>query len=258
MKKINFLVSTAACREHFELWHECFGDKYEEIRGFLDAAEGALIAECRLDGELAGMATLIPVSVYGEPCYYGYAVCTAQRFRGMGVCRALHEEIFRMCKTEDKGYFLHPANMQLFGMYSGFGMENCGYSGYSEYNYTNVENAKESYNTFVLRDATADDLAKTDSDVKWSRGLLEFAAAEKSGRDGICLVFSDGALAYGERRGDTLDISFSQGLDGEHLAVLCHANSCRRARLRMGDGNTPFLMGYNMSFKNIRIDFVFE
>ena len=253
MKKINFLASSSAGSEHFALWHACFGDSYEEIRRFLRAAGGSLLAECREGDELAGMALLVPATVRGKLAYYGYAVCTAEKHRGKGICRAIHAEIFRLCDAEKKGYFLHPADMGLFAMYGSFGMRLCGGCHYAEYV---CSGADLPANAPKPRRATADDFVRDESDIRWGRGLLEYAA--ETDENGISLCFPDGALAYGEKRGDALTLSFSQGLYEEHLSALCRAAACGTIKMRLKGDDVPYLMGYNLPFENLHIDFIFD
>lgn len=253
MKKINFIVSSSAKSEHFALWQACFGDTHEEIKLFLRAADSSLLAECRDDDELAGMALLVPATVRGKPAYYGYAVCTAEKHRKKGVCRALHEEIFRLCDAEKKGYFLHPADTGLFAMYAGFGMRLCGGCRYAEYVYSGDDLPADAPKP---RRATADDFARDESDIRWGRGLLEYAA--ETYENGICLCFPDGALACGEKQEDMLTLSFSQGLHEEHLSALCRATACATAKMRLKGDDIPYLMGYNLPFENLHIDFIFD
>ncbi len=253
MKKINILASSSAGSEHLALWQTCFGDTHDEIRRFLRAADNSLLAECRASGELAGMAMLVPVAARGKPAYYGYAVCTAEKHRKEGVCRALHEEIFRLCDAEKKGYFLHPEDMGLFRMYGSFGMKLCGgcrYAGYTCDDATTIADLPK------LRRATADDFAQDESDIRWSKSILNYAVNINEG--GICIAFPDGALAYGEKRGDSLELSFSQGLDSERIRMLCRMTDCRTVKIRQRGDEVPFLMGYNMPFENLHIDFIFD
>lgn len=253
MKKINYLALSSAGGEHFALWQACFGDSYEEIRRFLRAADGSLLAECREGDELAGMALLVPATVRGKPAYYGYAVCTAEKHRGKGICRALHEEIFRLCDAEKTGYFLHPADMGLFAMYGSFGMRLCGGCRYAEYVCSGADSPADAPKP---RRATADDFARDESDIRWGRGLLEYAA--ETDENGISLCFPDGALAYGEKRDDALTLSFSQGLCAEHLPALCRAATCGTIKMRLKGDDVPYLMGYNLPFENLHIDFIFD
>ena len=155
--------------------------------------------------------------------------------------------------AEKKGYFLHPADTGLFAMYAGFGMRLCGGCRYAEYAYSGVGLLTDAPKP---RHATADDFARDESDVRWGRGLLEYAA--EPDESGICLCFPDGALAYGEKRGDALTLSFSQGLCREHLSALCRDTACGTVKMRLNGDDTPYLMGYNLPFENLHIDFTFE
>lgn len=105
------------------LWKEAFGDTDE----FLDAffSSGFSPDRCRsitLEGETAAAAYWLPCVCQGQPFAYIYAVATAQKHRGKGLCRRLMEDIHKVLK--DQGYtgaILVPQDEGLRRMYAGFG-----------------------------------------------------------------------------------------------------------------------------------------
>lgn len=253
MKEINFIASSSAGNEHLALWQSCFGDSHEEIKRFLDAAGDALLVECREENELVGMTLLVPVTVRGENAYYGYAVCTAEKHRGKGVCRAIHEEIFRFCDARKMGYFLHPSDTWLVQIYGALGLKHCGGCRYAIFELDSLDSYADEP---TMRRATAQDLERDDSDVRWGGRLLEYAAEGDEKR--ACLCFSDGAIAYVEKNGDVLQIYFSQGLDEKKLSALCRKTACGRIKIRLAGDDMTYLMGYNMPFDDLHVDFVFD
>ena len=149
--------------------------------------------------------------------------------------------------------FITVPAVMLFAMYGGFGMKLCGGCRYAEYAYSGVGLLTDAPKP---RHATADDFARDESDIRWGRGLLEYAA--ETDENGICLCFPDGALACGEKQEDMLTLSFSQGLCGEHLSALCRDTACGTVKMRLKGDDIPYLMGYNLPFENLHIDFIFD
>lgn len=246
MEKIKIIAAKDADGTVIDLWQEAFGDTREEIMRFFAAAGGSRIACFTSGGKLKGMAVLIPVTVRGIFSYYGYAVCTAKDFRGKGVCRKLHGEIFRFCKRENAGYILHPANAGLFAMYEGFGMSICGYCGEK---YIDAVPGKCTY-----RRALPCDTARRESDTRWESTMIGYLLGDS---ETICAAFDSG-MAYGKKEGDILSLSYVSGVSDGEIAAFCAECSCRGARLRTHEGNIPYLCGFNIPFHDIYIDFTFE
>ena len=105
------------------LWKEAFGDTDE----FLDAffSSGFSPDRCRsitLEGETAAAAYWLPCVCQNQPFAYIYAVATAKRHRGKGLCRRLMEDIHSVLKEQGyAGAILVPQDEGLRRMYAGFG-----------------------------------------------------------------------------------------------------------------------------------------
>lgn len=105
------------------LWQEAFGDTDE----FLDAffSTGFSPDRCRsitMEGETAAAAYWLPCVCQNQPFAYIYAVATAKRHRGKGLCRRLMEDIHSVLKEQGyAGAILVPQDEGLRRMYAGFG-----------------------------------------------------------------------------------------------------------------------------------------
>jgi predicted N-acetyltransferase YhbS len=106
-----------------ELWQEAFGDKAEFINGFLDRmnyAENMLVYS--ENGEVCGMATMLPVFCGKNKGRYVYAVATAKNHRGKGICNRIMRAVDEfIVKQNEKFAILVPASDSLFGFYEKMG-----------------------------------------------------------------------------------------------------------------------------------------
>lgn len=102
----------------FPLWNEAFGDDEATVRHILSAADevyGAFLP----DGEAAGLACGFNVTAGERRGKYLYAVCTAERYRGRGVMRAvLGHAVAEAERAGDAFAFLIPAKAEYFPMYA--------------------------------------------------------------------------------------------------------------------------------------------
>lgn len=77
------------------LWHTCFGDDPREIAAFWDALFDRITVFAAMEGQQAlSMLCALPAELVGEdgeslPAAYLYAVCTAPKARGRGLCTNL-------------------------------------------------------------------------------------------------------------------------------------------------------------------------
>ncbi|MBQ8529468.1 MAG: GNAT family N-acetyltransferase [Clostridia bacterium] len=137
------------------LWREAFGDTDEYINLFFNVAFSEERARITLiDGELAGALYWFGCEYDGGRVAYLYAVATAERYRGRGVCRALMEDTHAI--LSDLGYraaVLVPGEAELFSMY--------GKMGYALLSGINEFSAYPSGRVVKIREITPDEYAKT-------------------------------------------------------------------------------------------------
>lgn len=120
---------TAAQTDHLKrLWQAVFQDPGDYIEGFFVHAFSP--DRCLLaweNGEAAAMVHWLDMTCRGKKVAYIYAVATARRFRGRGLCRALMDRAHSL--LEQRGYagaVLVPQEGGLFHMYKKMGYEVCG------------------------------------------------------------------------------------------------------------------------------------
>ena len=101
-----------------DLWVRCFGDSYEVAREFFALGGVETLSE-KIDGELAGMASLIPVSdSLGGRGYYLYGVCVADEYRGRGIFKRLMSRCEQKAINEGADYLcLIPVNRSIAEAY---------------------------------------------------------------------------------------------------------------------------------------------
>lgn len=116
-----------------ELWMLCFEDSRETAEEFFSLRGVETLTECSPQGELMGMASLIPVSdSLGGRGYYVYGVCVHPSFRGRGIFRKLMSECEARATELGASYLcLIPATEKLYGTYFRMGyripVELCGF-----------------------------------------------------------------------------------------------------------------------------------
>lgn len=104
------------------LWNEAFGDTEEFLDGFFDNVFSPDRCRCvTVDGRVAAALYWFDCRAYDKPLAYLYAIATAKKHRGKGICRALMADTHALLK--DLGYagcLLVPGEEGLFQMYEGF------------------------------------------------------------------------------------------------------------------------------------------
>ena len=106
-----------------ELWKEAFGDTDEFLDLFFST--GFSPDRCHsiiLDGETAAAAYWLDCTCQNQSFAYIYAVATAKKHRGKGLCRRLMADIHETLKNQGyAGAILVPQDEGLRRMYAGFG-----------------------------------------------------------------------------------------------------------------------------------------
>jgi GNAT superfamily N-acetyltransferase len=112
------------------LWKEAFGDTDNFLDKFFGTAFSPKRCLCATVGcELAAMAYWFCCEEYA----YIYAVATARKYRGKGICHALMEQLHTVLEAEGyAGCIVLPGEESLRDFYRGMGYENFG--GVHEFN----------------------------------------------------------------------------------------------------------------------------
>ena len=107
-----------------QLWKEAFGDTDNFLDQFFSKAYSPKRCLCAtIDGEVAAMAYWFDCGEYA----YIYAVATAEKHRGKGICHTLMTRIHKILTDEGyAGCILVPGEESLRQFYRGMGYENCG------------------------------------------------------------------------------------------------------------------------------------
>ena len=110
-----------------KLWQEAFGDSDDFLDAFFRTAFAPQRCRCvYVDGALAAALYWFDCEYDGKRLAYVYAVATAKKFRGRGICRALMADTHG--HLEKLGYqaaVLVPAQPGLFAFYGAMGYTPC-------------------------------------------------------------------------------------------------------------------------------------
>lgn len=111
--------------ERRALWKEAFGDTDEFLDSFFSTAFSQKRCRCLTrGGHLAAALYWFDCEYAGEKLAYLYAVATAARFQGQGLCHALMEDTHRhLAALGYRGTLLVPETPALSSLYAGMGYE---------------------------------------------------------------------------------------------------------------------------------------
>ena len=106
-----------------QLWQEAFGDTDAFLDGFFSTAFSPDRCRCVVEnGQVAAALYWFSCESDGQPLAYIYAVATAKRFRGQGICRKLMEDTHNHLKSVGyAGALLVPGDSELRSMYRAMG-----------------------------------------------------------------------------------------------------------------------------------------
>ena len=108
------------------LWQEAFHDDGAFLDGFFDDVFSPDRCRCiSVDGQVAAALYWLDCRAYDRPVAYLYAVATAKRHRGKGLCRALMEDTHLLLKELGYAGCLLVPEDHLVGMYENFGYHFC-------------------------------------------------------------------------------------------------------------------------------------
>ena len=162
-----------------DLWKDSFGDSKEYVEFFIKhrfCADFTAILD--IDGEIAGMAHLLPCTVYpNKKAMYLYAVCIRKDFRNRGYFKFLVTNILK--ETKKLGFInLCVPVEDLAEVYRKFGLE-YKYTA-KDYVFYKNENLNQSIDQNV-ESASIDDFLnffEMNGGVNWDRFAIEYAFLE--------------------------------------------------------------------------------
>lgn len=111
------------------LWKEAFGDSDD----FLDTFEKTAFSKNRclyvtIKDEIAAALYWFDCQYQEKPVAYLYAIATAEKFRGQGICHKLMEYTHDLLhKQHYAGALLVPGSQELFRFYEDMGYQTCSY-----------------------------------------------------------------------------------------------------------------------------------
>lgn len=109
------------------LWKEAFGDSDSFLDDFFRTAFHP--DRCRIvteNGQIIASLYWFHCVCEGQPIAYLYAIATAKKYRGQGVCHKLMESTHRHLHTLGyHGVILVPGNNELFPFYESMGYQTC-------------------------------------------------------------------------------------------------------------------------------------
>lgn len=105
------------------LWKEAFGDTDEAVNYYFENMHSDENMVIYIEnGEVAAMASMLPVSCKTYEGRYIYAVATAKKFRGRGFCKAVMSCIHSFMADNGEDFaILVPAEKSLFDFYGKMG-----------------------------------------------------------------------------------------------------------------------------------------
>ena len=228
------------------VWEECFWDVQDYLDLFFSRRFPSSRALTAWVGDtLAGTVYLLDAELDGRPFWYGYAVGTLPEFRGMGISRYLHEEIFRMADEQNALYAVHPQGDHLIAFYEKLGLkqgffhkvvtlcaepadvEGLSLTELSAFDYTKLRDAAFSAPDFV----------------RWGADAVDYAVEENAFCHGFCRALTDGEnvwALFGDVREDTLFLRETTMPDAVILRaapLLAKEFDCTRITMRLPAGS---------------------
>ena len=109
------------------LWSEAFGESDADVNHFFNTAFSPERSRVAYEnGEVLAALYVLDFSYKGKKSAYIYAVATAEKYRGRGICRTLIEDTHEYLR--ERGYefaVLKPGDESLFEFYRKLGYKDC-------------------------------------------------------------------------------------------------------------------------------------
>lgn len=222
------------------LWQEAFGDTQEFLDLFFTYGFSTDRCRCIIteDGAAAALYWL-ECEAFGERIAYIYAVATAKKHRGKGLCRKLMEDTHRQLEsTGFKGAVLVPATPSLFEFYEKMGYKTC--ACVREFECTAADSS------IPLTKLTAEDFANlrrkylSAEDVIQEKENLRFLSSYTDFYSGESFIIA------ARREENTLICTEILG-DTSKAAYIVKALGCKKGAFRTKGTEKPFAMYYPLS-----------
>ena len=221
--------------ERKALWQEAFGDGEAFLNTFEKTAFSPDRCRCAVvDGNLAAALYWFDCSCHGRQVAYLYAIATAKRFRGKGICRALMQDTHNL--LAERGYaaaLLVPGEDSLFSFYEKMGYRLCSHIGEIRCSATQGpldirEISSEEYAALRRKLLPFGGVIQENENIRFLEAQAAFYAGEKF----VLAARREKDVLYGvELLGDVTVASAVTGALG-----------CDKGRFRTPGGKTPFAM----------------
>jgi len=221
-----------------ELWKEAFGDTDEFLDMFFTTAFAKERCRCvTIEKEVAAALYWFDCDIKDKPnspIAYIYAVATAQKFRGQGLCHKLMEDTHNhLKKLGVQGAVLVPGSAKLFRFYEEIGYQTCSrihsfrcvgkpedvsFCQIDKREYANLRRQ------FLPKDGVIQEKENLD--------FLEKQAKFYAGTDFLLAAYKDGSVLYGVELLGNASVA----------AGLVHALGCKEGYFRTPGEGIPFAM----------------
>lgn len=211
-----------------EIWCECFGDDREYVSELIDLLfdNGTVAVGAFVNGYLAAAEYLIKCEYDGERAYYGYAVGTDKRYRGLGICTLMQLKITSAAKDKGFSYFLSPASESLEGYYKKTGLTT------EFYTYEVNIPSKDAPVTEGKR-ISAEEYLKKRREYLEDKAGMPYVTIPAPLLDFEYSFYDAGSFCYSAEEADGIlrVLEVTGDYDGEYFASLAGAKGCKGARV---------------------------
>lgn len=226
------------------LWKEAFGDTDEFLDIFERTAFSADRCRCVTEnGDVVAALYFFNCSYSGERIAYLYAVATAKKYRGRGICRALMEDTHQ--HLEMLGYraaILVPGSKELFDFYRKMGYEICSHIG--EIRCFAADNGT------TVRQIDSSEYAKLRRQFLPKNGVVQEEANLEFLKEQAAFYTGDRFLLAARSGKDTVYGLELLG-DNDIAPEIVHSLGYSKGVFRVPEGDKPFAMYYPLGDENI-------
>lgn len=240
-------INTASTADLRALWREAFGDSED----YLDLFFGTVYSQknslaATIGDELAGALYWFDCELNSEKTAYIYAVATAKKHRGKGVCSALIQRAHSALR--ENGYslaILVPSEPSLFGFYEKLGYKTCGFV-----NESNVQGDDKTIGLEMISANEYFDIRKafTPENSVNLVGYTDFINSQLS-------FFKGEGFIFCKNKNSALLTEFLGNAD--KIPHIISSLNLSAARIRTRGNEKPFCMGISLGDSPLKADIYF-